>query len=70
MQLAGEDYAIRAEVIELSGYSAHADQQNLLHFVDQMRKAPEQIRLEHGDTEAKLELKSELEARGHNVIIG
>jgi len=70
LQLDGEDYAIRAEVLQLSGYSAHADQQDLLHFVGQMHKAPEQIRLVHGDSNAKLELKRLLEAKGHNVVIG
>lgn len=70
LQLDGEDYAIRAEVLQLSGYSAHADQQDLLHFVDDMRKAPEQIRLVHGDSDAKLELKRLLEAKGHTVVIG
>lgn len=70
VQLEGEDFAIHAEVIQLSGYSAHADQQDLLHFVDQMRSAPKQIRLVHGDTDAKLELKRKLEARDHNVVIG
>jgi metallo-beta-lactamase family protein len=70
LQLDGEDYPIHAEVIQLSGYSAHADQQDLLHFVSAMRQMPEQIRLVHGDTEAKLELKKQLEARGHKVVIG
>ncbi|MDR7119260.1 MBL fold metallo-hydrolase [Rheinheimera soli] len=70
LQLDGEDYPIHAEVIQLSGYSAHADQQDLLHFVSGMHQVPEQIRLVHGDTEAKLELKKQLEARGHKVVIG
>jgi metallo-beta-lactamase family protein len=70
LQLDGEDYAIRAEVLQLSGYSAHADQQDLLHFVGQMHKTPEQIRLVHGDSDAKLELKRLLEAKGHTVVIG
>ena len=70
VQLEGEDYAINAEVIQLSGYSAHADQQDLLHFVDQMQAPPKQIRLVHGDSDAKQELKRKLEARGHKVVIG
>jgi metallo-beta-lactamase family protein len=70
IQLDGEDYAIKAEVIQLTGYSAHADQQDLLYFVDQMQAPPKQIRLVHGDIEAKLELKSKLEALGHQVVIG
>jgi metallo-beta-lactamase family protein len=70
LELDGETYPIRAEVLQLSGYSAHADQQDLMRFVSQMSKAPTQIRLVHGDTAAKLELKRKLEAKGLNVVIG
>jgi len=70
VELDGQDYSINAEVIQLSGYSAHADQQDLLHFVEQMRSPPEQIRLVHGDMDAKLELKRKLESKGHKVVIG
>ena len=70
LQLDGEDYPIRSEVIQLSGYSAHADQQDLLHFVSSMQKPPAEIRLVHGDTDAKLELKRKLQAMGYHVVIG
>ncbi len=70
VELDGMMYAIHAQVIQLSGYSAHADQQDLLSFVAGLRKAPEQIRLVHGDTEAKFELKRKLQAKGHHVVIG
>ncbi len=46
-------YPIKAAVYTLSGYSAHADQANLLNFVKRMRKKPKQIRLVHGDEKAK-----------------
>jgi metallo-beta-lactamase family protein len=69
VELDGQDYSINAEVIQLSGYSAHADQQDLLHFVEQMPSPPEQIRLVHGDMDAKLELKRKLESKGHKVVI-
>jgi len=51
--LDGERYAIRAQVHQLSGYSAHADQQNLLNFVKRMRHKPGEIRIVHGDDQAK-----------------
>ncbi len=46
-------YFIKARIMTLSGYSAHADQTNLLNFVKRMRKKPRQIRLVHGDSQAK-----------------
>jgi len=50
-------YPIKAGIYTLSGYSAHADQSNLLNFVKRMRNKPQQIRLVHGDAGAKEELQ-------------
>jgi len=37
----------------ISGYSAHADQKDLLNFVKRMRHKPGQIRIVHGDDRAR-----------------
>jgi len=58
--LDGERIAIRARVHTLSGYSAHADQSNLVSFVRRMRTKPALIRLVHGEPEAKRALKRAL----------
>ncbi len=50
-------YSIKATIMTISGYSAHADQNDLLNFVKRMRKKPQQIRIVHGDNEAKIALK-------------
>ncbi|WP_428980157.1 MBL fold metallo-hydrolase RNA specificity domain-containing protein [Catenovulum adriaticum] len=47
---------IKAGVYTLSGYSAHADQKDLVNFVKRMRYRPTHIRIVHGDDEAKLAL--------------
>lgn len=60
VELEGERCMIRAGVTSLGGYSAHADQQNLLNFVSGMVQWPKQIRLVHGDAQAKLALAKEL----------
>ena len=53
VHLEGEDVAIRAGVNTISGYSAHADQQDLLDFVRGMGRWPGEIRIVHGDESAK-----------------
>ncbi|MBU3915500.1 MBL fold metallo-hydrolase [bacterium] len=53
-------YNIKAGVYTISGYSAHADQQNLIRFVKGMRQKPTEIRLIHGDQHAKTALCSKL----------
>ncbi|MCE2573515.1 MBL fold metallo-hydrolase RNA specificity domain-containing protein [Motilimonas eburnea] len=47
---------IKAGIHTLSGYSAHADQKDLLNFVKRMRKPPTLIKIVHGDDEAKQQL--------------
>ncbi|MDO8273688.1 MAG: MBL fold metallo-hydrolase [Gammaproteobacteria bacterium] len=60
--LDGERYSIRAMVASIGGDSAHADQQNLLSFVRGMKRWPTQVRVVHGDDEARRALKLLLEA--------
>ncbi len=58
----GQRYPIRARVHTISGYSAHADQKNLVDFVRRMRIKPKEIRLVHGEESAKKALSSVLMA--------
>ena len=53
LNLDGRRIDIRARIHTLGGYSAHADQKNLLDFIGRMRTPPRQVRLVHGDDEAK-----------------
>jgi len=47
----------------LSGYSAHADQQDLVDIVTGIPTAPCEIRLVHGDAGAKAALQGLLKAQ-------
>jgi metallo-beta-lactamase family protein len=58
---------IRARVHSISGYSAHADQKNLLNFIKRMHKRPQCVRLVHGEPEAQYALRLELESLGITV---
>ncbi|WP_172116147.1 MBL fold metallo-hydrolase RNA specificity domain-containing protein [Halomonas hibernica] len=60
--LDGERIDIRAGVTTISGYSAHADQADLLAFIRQMSRWPHEVRLVHGDTPAKQALKTAIDA--------
>ena len=60
VELGGKRYMIHAGIASLGGYSAHADQQDLLNFVSGMAQWPEQIRLVHGEIQAKQALAKEL----------
>ena len=56
VELESKKYDINAEVHTISGYSAHADQRNLVNFVKRMRHKPTDIRLVDGDAQAKASL--------------
>ena len=51
--LDGQRIEIKAKISELSGYSAHAGQDDLVNFVKRMRVKPKEIRLVHGEERAK-----------------
>ena len=67
--LDGEKYPIRAAVHTIGGYSAHADQKDLLNFIRRMRRRPKLVRLVHGDAAAKAALQQQLETLGVEQVI-
>ena len=60
-------YDIRARVHTISGYSAHADQKNLVNFIKRMRKRPKHVRLVHGESDAQRTLQAKLQQLGITV---
>ena len=67
VELDGEHYPIRADIHSISGYSAHADQRNLLDFVCNMSQPPGQVVLVHGEDDAKRALRNRLNIQGVNA---
>ncbi|WP_296402534.1 MBL fold metallo-hydrolase RNA specificity domain-containing protein [Zoogloea sp.] len=70
VEIDGERIDIRAGIHSLSGYSAHADQNDLVRFVTRMRHLPAEVRLIHGDADARHALALRLqEATGGKVTV-
>lgn len=67
--LDGEKVDIRARIHSLSGYSAHADQQNLVNFVKRIRHKPTLIRLVHGEVESRVALKQRIEELLPDLVV-
>jgi metallo-beta-lactamase family protein len=61
------EYPVRAKTHTLSGYSAHADQSDLLAYVQAIPNKPQEIRLVHGEESAKQTLKEKLQSLGYQV---
>nr|WP_272891124.1 MBL fold metallo-hydrolase [Stutzerimonas kunmingensis] len=62
VNLDGEHFDIRAGISSIGGYSAHADQNGLVDFVTGMQQWPTEIRVVHGEDNAKQALTARLYA--------
>lgn len=58
---------IRARIHVLSGYSAHADQQDLIAWIEAFPEKPATIRLVHGEPSSQQALRHELIQHGYSV---
>lgn len=52
IKIFGEEYALRAQVEVINGFSAHADRSELLDWVQAMRDRPQKAFVVHGEPEA------------------
>ena len=69
ISLFGEEIHVEAEIYNLEGFSAHADQNGLLTWLSGFQKAPSQVFLVHGEEESKRELAKLISQRlGFPVI--
>ncbi|MBY6188553.1 MBL fold metallo-hydrolase [Marinobacter hydrocarbonoclasticus] len=69
IKLFGQSYAVRAQVHTLGGFSAHADQRQLLEWLGAIPGQP-RVLLVHGEESAQQTLQEAIEARfGHQVGI-
>ncbi len=49
VRILGQNYPVRARVVQLSGFSGHADQQQLLKWLYSFRKPPRRLFITHGE---------------------
>ena len=66
--LNGRKYNVEADIHRIQGYSAHADQADLIRFVEDMDQPAQQIRLVHGEYGPKKTLAEKLGEHGYEVI--
>jgi metallo-beta-lactamase family protein len=58
LRLDGQAIEVNALISSIGGYSAHADQKDLLNFLRRMRKWPTHVRIIHGESKARASLKA------------
>lgn len=67
VRIHGREYKIRARIRQIGNYSAHADQSELLDWILERAPVPGGIFLNHGDDDARAELRRLLGERGVDV---
>ena len=69
VRIDGKKVDIRARVHTLTGYSAHADQQGLIEWVESIPGRPRHIKLVHGELKAQQVLAKKLKEKGYSVAV-
>jgi metallo-beta-lactamase family protein len=64
-----KDYPIKAEVVQLEGFSAHADQSELVRFLTQSNLKIKKIALVHGEEDVINSFAKKLENKDYSVFI-
>lgn len=62
VRIHGEPVTVEAEIHSIEGFSAHADQSELVSWVNRLPAPPKRVYLVHGEPEAQHALKERLEA--------
>ncbi|EKO3878676.1 MBL fold metallo-hydrolase [Vibrio metschnikovii] len=65
----GEEIDVKASIHVISGYSAHADQSELLAFIKGIDQPPQEIHLIHGERSAKQGFAKALTASGYQGCV-
>lgn len=63
VRISGEDVRVRAQIRAIQSYSAHADQGELLDWIDERMPIAGSLFLDHGEAEAQEGMRRELQRR-------
>ncbi len=64
-----EKYQVRAEVVQIHGFSAHADQQDLLTFLTPLADESRRVCLVHGEEDQRAVLATKLREAGFGEVV-
>ncbi|MDP2932106.1 MAG: MBL fold metallo-hydrolase [Chloroflexota bacterium] len=63
VRILGEQYPVKARIVQLNGFSAHADRDQLLDWVSSLQRPPRRIFITHGEGDASENFARLLRAR-------
>jgi metallo-beta-lactamase family protein len=68
-KILGKEYPLKAHVDVMNGFSAHADQTELLRFLKQSNLNIKRIAIVHGEEEQSLSLAEKLNQEGFKAFV-
>lgn len=63
IRIFGEEHEVKARIEKISGFSAHADQNELIRWITALKKAPRRVFVTHGEPDAASAYKKLLEQK-------
>jgi len=54
VRILGQDYPVKANIVRIHGFSAHADKNELLNWLKELKTPPKKIFVVHGESESAL----------------
>ncbi len=67
VRIFGEEYEVRAEVVTINGFSAHAGRNGLLNYAMRLKGRVKRVFIVHGEPRGAMPLIEELQKRGFSV---
>ena len=69
LKILNKEYPLKAQVVKLDGFSAHADKTEMLRFLKESNLEVERIALVHGEEDQTLAFSKELKTAGYKVVV-
>ena len=70
VRILGQEYPVRANIVQIHGFSAHADREELFRWLSSLQSPPRHLFIVHGETEAALQFAGFLGNRtGWNISV-
>jgi metallo-beta-lactamase family protein len=69
VRILGKEYPLKAEVVKIGGFSAHADKNEMLRFLTRSNLQIKKIAVVHGEEEQSLAFADLLRAKGYNAVV-
>ena len=68
VRIFGEEFEVKARIEKIDGYSAHADEEELLAFIGAIPQRPRQVFVVHGEPDAAATLSTALRGLGIQTV--